>query len=223
LRLGPGLYVHLSVIDAGCGMDAETLARAVEPFYSTKETGRGTGLGLSMVHGLAAQLGGGFLLSSAPGQGTRADLYLPVAGSRELPQARPVPAPAVPGRPLAILLVDDEDIVRTGTAEMIRDLGHHVVEAAGGAEALALLAEGTRPDVVVTDYKMPRMDGAELSRRLQAVHPTLPILIITGYTGTTDDVLHLPRLSKPFGRAEIGTALAALVVDDEKVVRLPRR
>jgi signal transduction histidine kinase len=223
LRLGPGLYVHLSVIDAGCGMDAETLARAVEPFYSTKETGRGTGLGLSMVHGLAAQLGGGFLLSSAPGQGTRADLYLPVAGSRELQQARPAPAPAVPGRPLAILLVDDEDIVRTGTAEMIRDLGHHVVEAAGGAEALALLAEGTRPDVVVTDYKMPRMDGAELSRRLQAVHPTLPILIITGYTGTTDDVLHLPRLSKPFGRAEIGTALAALVVDDEKVVRLPRR
>jgi signal transduction histidine kinase len=223
LRLGPGLYVHLSVIDAGCGMDAETLARAVEPFYSTKETGRGTGLGLSMVHGLAAQLGGGFLLSSAPGQGTRADLYLPVAGSRELPQARPVPAPAVPGRPLAILLVDDEDIVRTGTAEMIRDLGHHVVEAAGGAEALALLAGGTRPDIVVTDYKMPRMDGAELSRRLQAVHPALPILIITGYTGTTDDVLHLPRLSKPFGRAEIGAALAALVAPDAKVVRLPRR
>jgi signal transduction histidine kinase/ActR/RegA family two-component response regulator len=223
LRLGPGLYVHLSVIDAGCGMDAETLARAVEPFYSTKETGRGTGLGLSMVHGLAAQLGGGFLLSSAPGEGTRADLYLPVAGARELPQARAAVASSVPGRPLSILLVDDEDIVRTGTAEMIRDLGHHVEEADGGAEALALLAGGTVPDVVVTDYKMPRMDGAELSRRLQAVHPSLPILIITGYTGTTDDVLHLPRLSKPFGRAEIGAALAALVAADTKVVRLPRR
>jgi signal transduction histidine kinase/ActR/RegA family two-component response regulator len=223
LRLGPGLYVHLSVIDAGCGMDAETLARAVEPFYSTKETGRGTGLGLSMVHGLAAQLGGGFLLSSAPGEGTRADLYLPVAGSRELPRARPVPAPSAPGRPLSILLVDDEDIVRTGTAEMIRDLGHHVVEAAGGAEALAHLAQGNQPDVVVTDYKMPRMDGAELSRRLLAAHPTLPILIITGYTGTTDDVLHLPRLAKPFGRAEIGAALAALVAPDANVVRLPRK
>jgi len=224
LRLGPGLYVHLSVIDAGCGMDPETLARAVEPFYSTKETGRGTGLGLSMVHGLAAQLGGGFLLSSAPGEGTRADLYLPVAGAAQQPQAARV-APAAPptGRPLTILLVDDEDIVRTGTAEMIRDLGHDVLEAGGGPEALSLLADGAEPDIVVTDYKMPRMDGAELSRRLQEAHPALPILIITGYTGTTDDVLHLPRLAKPFGRAEIGAALARLVAGDENVVRLPRR
>jgi len=224
LRLSPGLYVHLSVIDAGCGMDPETLARAVEPFYSTKETGRGTGLGLSMVHGLAAQLGGGFLLSSAPGEGTRADLYLPVAGAAQQPQAARV-APAAPptGRPLTILLVDDEDIVRTGTAEMIRDLGHDVLEAGGGPEALSLLADGAEPDIVVTDYKMPRMDGAELSRRLQEAHPALPILIITGYTGTTDDVLHLPRLAKPFGRAEIGAALARLVAGDENVVRLPRR
>jgi len=224
LRLGPGLYVHLSVIDAGSGMDPETLARAVEPFYSTKETGRGTGLGLSMVHGLAAQLGGGFLLSSAPGEGTRADLYLPVAGARELPQAaRAASSPPPVGRPLTILLVDDEDIVRTGTAEMIRDLGHKVIEADGGAEALALLENGPAPDIVVTDYKMPRMDGAELSRRLQASRPGLPILMITGYTGTTDEVLHLPRLAKPFGRAEIGAALAAVVAPDGNVVRLPRR
>src|SRR3954467_3251129 len=89
LRLSPGLYVPLSVIDAGCGMDAETLARAVEPFYSTKETGRGTGLGLSMVHGLAAQLGGGFVLTSEPGEGTRADLYLPVSGEAALAERRP--------------------------------------------------------------------------------------------------------------------------------------
>jgi CheY-like chemotaxis protein len=105
---------------------------------------------------------------------------------------------------------------------MIRDLGHKVVEAAGGAEALDLLAGGVAPDIVVTDYKMPRMDGAELSRRLEADHPSLPVLIITGYTGTTDDVLHLPRLAKPFGRAEIGAALNALVGPDDKVVRLPR-
>jgi signal transduction histidine kinase/CheY-like chemotaxis protein len=223
LRLSPGLYVHLSVIDAGCGMDPETLARAVEPFYSTKETGRGTGLGLSMVHGLAAQLGGGFLLSSAPGQGTRADLYLPVAGAQAQPlDARASPGVAASGRPLTILLVDDEDIVRIGTAEMIRDLGHQVIEASSGAEALDLLAGGLAPDVVVTDYKMPRMDGAELSRRLEAEHPALPVLIITGYTGTTDDVLHLPRLAKPFGRAGIGAALNALVGPDDKVVRLPR-
>ncbi|MBV9931041.1 MAG: response regulator [Alphaproteobacteria bacterium] len=224
LRLSPGLYVHLSVIDAGCGMDADTLARAVEPFYSTKETGRGTGLGLSMVHGLAAQLGGGFVLSSAPDEGTRADLYLPVAGAAQQPLATRTALAAPPtGRPLTVLLVDDEDIVRTGTAEMIRDLGHAVIEASGGAEALALLADGAAPDIVVSDYKMPRMDGAELSRLLRAGHPALPILIITGYTGTTDDVLHLPRLAKPFGRAEIAAALAGLAAGDDNVVRLPRK
>jgi signal transduction histidine kinase/ActR/RegA family two-component response regulator len=224
LRLRPGLYVHLSVIDAGCGMDAETLARAVEPFYSTKETGRGTGLGLSMVHGLAAQLGGGFSLASEPGKGTRADLYLPVAAKGQVRDRARATAPLLStGRPLSILLVDDEEIVRVGTAEMIRDLGHKVVEAQGGAEAIGLLAGGLAPDVVITDYKMPRMDGAELARRLQEAHPALPILIITGYTGTTNDVLHLPRLAKPFGQAEIAGALAALVGEDENVVRLPRK
>ena len=224
LRLSPGLYVHLSVIDAGCGMDSETLARAVEPFYSTKETGRGTGLGLSMVHGLAAQLGGGFLLSSALGQGTRADLYLPAGDAADKAQrARHVRAAHAVGRSLDILLVDDEEIVRVGTAEMIRDLGHRVTEAESGAEALALLEGGLKPDLVVTDYKMPRMDGAALASRLREERPELPILIITGYTGTTDDVLHLPRLAKPFGQAEIGAALAALVEGDDNVVRLPRK
>jgi signal transduction histidine kinase/ActR/RegA family two-component response regulator len=223
LRLSPGLYVHLSVIDAGCGMDAETLARAVEPFYSTKETGRGTGLGLSMVHGLAAQLGGGFVLASEPGQGTRADLYLPVSSQAgQAGRRRTRRAALAAGRPLTILLVDDEEIVRVGTGEMIRDLGHQVIEADSGAQALTLLADGLTPDVIITDYKMPRMDGAALSRRLQAEHPSLPILIITGYTGTTDDVLHLPRLAKPFGQAEIAAALGDLVGSDEKVVRLPR-
>jgi signal transduction histidine kinase/ActR/RegA family two-component response regulator len=224
LRLSPGLYVHLSVIDAGSGMDPETLSRAVEPFYSTKETGRGTGLGLSMVHGLAAQLGGGFVLTSEPGEGTRADLYLPVSGKagQSKPPRKNRAALSI-GRVLTILLVDDEEIVRVGTGEMIRDLGHRVIEADGGGEALALLAGGLAPDLVITDYKMPRMDGAELARRLHAEHPAVPILIITGYTGTTDDVLHLPRLAKPFGQADIAAALAELAGTDDKVVRLPRK
>jgi CheY-like chemotaxis protein len=214
----------LSVIDAGFGMDPETLARAVEPFCWTKETGRGTGLGLSMVHGLAAQLGGGFVLTSQPGEGTRADLYLPVSG--EAGQSRPgrTHRPALSaGRVLTILLVDDEEIVRVGTGEMIRDLGHRVIEADGGDQALDLLSDGLAPDLVITDYKMPRMDGAELARRLRAEHPEVPILIITGYTGTTDDVLHLPRLAKPFGQADIAAALAELSGTDDKVVRLPRK
>src|SRR5207237_3481820 len=107
-RLTPGLYLRLSVIDSGTGMDAATLARAVEPFFSTKETGRGTGLGLSMVHGLAAQLGGAFTLTSVPGEGTRADLYLPVteaatAVGTHVPQ-RPA---AAPRRPPPIPPIDD--------------------------------------------------------------------------------------------------------------------
>jgi signal transduction histidine kinase/ActR/RegA family two-component response regulator len=222
-KLVPGLYIRLSVIDSGTGMDAETLARAVEPFFSTKETGRGTGLGLSMVHGLAAQLGGAFALTSAPGEGTRADLYLPIAQQKA---ARAIPAHrrALPAtsRPLSILLVDDEEIVRTATAEMIRDLGHEVVEAIGGAEALASLAAGLRVDAVVTDYKMPRIDGAELSRRVNLARPGVPILIITGYSGTTEDILELPRLSKPFTQADIASALAELVDASDNVVPLRR-
>jgi signal transduction histidine kinase len=223
-RLKPGLYIKLSVIDAGCGMDAETMARAVEPFYSTKEFGRGTGLGLSMVHGLAAQLGGGFALSSEPGEGTRVDLYLPVAGEAALAEREPTrQALKSIGRLLSVLLVDDEALVRMATAEMVRDLGHHVEEAAGGAEALARLEGGLAVDAVITDYMMPGMDGGALSRRIAEIRPGLPVLLITGYTGPTHDVLHLPRLAKPFGQAEIAEALAGLFVDGEKVVRFPDR
>ncbi|HEX8444607.1 MAG TPA: response regulator [Allosphingosinicella sp.] len=221
-KLTPGLYVRISIIDSGQGMSPETLARAVEPFYSTKETGRGTGLGLSMVHGLAGQLGGGFALASVLGQGTRADLYLPVADEKAPRDTGKNRGPLLAvGRSLSILLVDDQELVREGTAEMIRDLGHQVVEAGGGAEALAKLAAGFAADVVITDYKMPRMDGAELARRLRRDYPSIPILLITGYTGATEDTLHLPRLDKPFGQADLASALAALMMPDAKVVRLP--
>jgi signal transduction histidine kinase/ActR/RegA family two-component response regulator len=221
-RLKPGLYVRLSVIDAGSGMDSETLARAVEPFYSTKEVGRGTGLGLSMVHGLAAQLGGALELTSAPGEGTRVDLYLPVADDIAPAERRP-PSDAVPaiGRRLRVLLIDDEELVRTATAEMIRDLGHSVVEASGGAEALAQLDRGLGVDVVVTDYKMPGIDGGELARRIAQTHPDTPVLLITGYAGPAHDMMDLPRLAKPFGQAEIAAALASLFADDGKILSFP--
>ena len=212
------------MIDTGTGMDAETLARAVEPFYSTKETGRGTGLGLSMVHGLAAQLGGAFALTSVLREGTRADLYLPVAeGDAVGDSSARRQSSYVAGRALTILLVDDEEIVRVATAEMIRDLGHEVIEADGGATALGKLAAGLQVDAVVTDYKMPRLDGAVLARRIAEIRPQVPVLIITGYTGTTEDILKLPRLSKPFSQAQIAAALAALVETDDNVVRLPTK
>jgi signal transduction histidine kinase/ActR/RegA family two-component response regulator len=206
-KLPPGRYVRLSIIDTGTGMDAETLARAVEPFFSTKEVGRGTGLGLSMVHGLTAQLGGAFVLGSVPGEGTRADLYLPVTEDRAEAEPAAAAMPLIPSRARHILVVDDEELVRKGTAEMLRTLGHEAAEAEGGAEALALLASLPAIDAVVTDYKMPRMDGAELARRIRESRPDVPILLISGYTGAADPVAGLPRLNKPFSLNELAFAL----------------
>lgn len=221
--LPPGAYLRLSVIDTGFGMDEETLARAIEPFYSTKERGKGTGLGLSMVHGLAAQLGGAFVMSSAPGEGTRADVYLPVAATSVTTAGRRPPM-KVDGdmQPLAMLLVDDEDLVRAGTAEMLRDMGHNVTAVASGAEALDALAAGLKVDAVVTDYMMPRMNGGELAARLREQRPGLPVLVVTGYAGGDLD-LDLPQLAKPFRQSNLAAALAELV-NYGKVVRLaPRR
>lgn len=223
-RLAPGDYIRLTVNDEGCGMSSDTLIRAVEPFYSTKEVGRGTGLGLSMVHGLAAQLGGGFVISSELGEGTSVDLYLPAATEPATETGAPHSRALLSGeRSLSVLLVDDEDLVRFATAEMIRELGHHVIEIGSGAAALEHIRSDHPIDVVVTDYKMPRMDGAELARQVDEIRPSLPVLIITGYTGISDATLNLPRLAKPFGQAEIAAALTRLVAQDEKVVRFPSR
>jgi PAS domain S-box-containing protein len=208
--LKPGAYVKVSVIDTGSGMSEETLAKAVEPFFSTKGVGRGTGLGLSMVHGLAAQLGGAFVLTSALGEGTRADLYLPVAEmpAQPIPVARPAPMPSV--RRLAVLLVDDEDLVRAGTAEMLREMGHEVHEALGGVQALTMLSSGLALDAVVTDYMMPHINGAELAERARELRPDLPVLVVTGYAGGGFD-LGLPQLAKPFRQAELAAALERMV------------
>ena len=216
--LAPGAYLLLSVIDTGSGMDENTLRRAIEPFFSTKEIGKGTGLGLSMVHGLAAQLGGGFVLSSVPRQGTRADLYLPVAPVSARPAA--LPAAAVPPsavRPLTVLLVDDEPLVRSGTAEMLRESGHHVVEAQGGADALRQVRAGLEVDAVVTDYMMPSMNGAELAGELARIKSGLPILVVTGYAGSGLDT-ELPVLAKPFRQADLLAALHRLAGHRTNVV-----
>ena len=209
--LGPGRYVRLFVVDNGKGMDAETLARAVEPFFSTKPMGQGTGLGLSMVHGLVAQLGGTFTLVSVPGEGTTASLYLPIAepAARRAELERAGDA-ALADRSLSILLVDDEELVRNGTAEMLRDLGHTVTEAAGGLEALARIDDGLSFDLLVTDYKMPRMNGAELAKRIRALRPRTPILLITGYSGIEDEAPEFTRLTKPFRQDDLAKALVKI-------------
>jgi len=209
--LKAGRYVRLSVSDTGVGMDEGTLRRAIEPFFSTKGVGKGTGLGLSMVHGLAAQLGGALRLSSTPGVGTTAELWLPVAAEPVASAAVPATAPHRAERAAVVLLVDDEDLVRAGTADMLADLGYRVVEAGSGREALAKLREGLAPDLLVTDYLMPDMNGADLALEAVRAQPDLPVLMITGYTNLERQTGNLPRLMKPFRQEELAARVAALL------------
>ena len=212
-RLQPGDYVCVSVRDTGVGMDRQTLLRAVEPFFSTKGMGEGTGLGLSMIHGLAAQLGGMLDLASAPGGGTTASIWLPV--STETPVAAESDIRMIISAPrrATILLVDDEELIRTGTAEMLSDLGYEVVQAASGAEALRLLRSGCEPDLLVTDYLMPGMNGVDLIQHAAGIAPKAQALLITGYSDiAAGPGANLPRLQKPFRQAELARRIAALLV-----------
>jgi CheY-like chemotaxis protein len=206
--LPAGDYVVVSVIDSGSGMSPATLKRAIEPFFSTKGQGKGTGLGLSMVHGLAAQSNGALRLLSKPGEGTTAELWFPASqdrleASEELKSE--VERPSGQG---TVLLVDDEDLVRRATAEMLRDCGYEVVEASDGSEALQKLKGAAVINMLVTDYLMPGMTGAALVREAQAIAPDLPALIITGYAVPEDLPSNLPRLRKPFRQEELAHTVA---------------
>jgi signal transduction histidine kinase/CheY-like chemotaxis protein len=209
--LAAGRYVRIEVADSGLGMDDATLRRAVEPFFSTKGAGKGTGLGLSMVHGLAAQSNGALLLKSKEGQGTCAELWLPLA--EEMPSYETIAEPDNLLAPKAakILLVDDEELVRRATSEMLKEMGHEVVEAASGAEALTLLDGDGGIDMVITDHLMPGLSGVELSRELRASGWTLPIAIITGYANPQELPAALPKLRKPFTAVQLRDFVAELL------------
>jgi signal transduction histidine kinase/CheY-like chemotaxis protein len=213
LALAPGAYVRLSVQDNGEGMDSETLARAVEPFFSTRGTGKGTGLGLSMVHGLANQSGGAFRLESRPDIGTKAELWLPVA-DRAADTFAQSPIPQTLTSSATILLVDDDALIAASTAALLEDLGHRVVEAHSGKEALAILEEGLTPDLVVTDYAMPGMTGLDLALTLRVRDPELPILLATGYAELQgESPIELPRLAKPYTQEQLSLEIARLLPD----------
>jgi PAS domain S-box-containing protein len=209
--LADGTYVRLSVADTGLGMDEATLARAIEPFFSTKGIGKGTGLGLSSVHGLVSQLGGALAIDSRPGSGTTVVLWLPI--SAEPPEQTPAVRrhdEDVIHRGVA-LLVDDEELVRMSTADMLADLGFAVVEACSGEEAVQVLEGGQTIDVVVTDHLMPGMTGVELARHVQERHPELPVLLVSGYAELEGVDADRPRLTKPFRKDELAATLLAMV------------
>ncbi|MDB5440440.1 MAG: response regulator, partial [Caulobacteraceae bacterium] len=211
-RLPHGRYLRISVTDTGAGMDEETLKRAVEPFFTTKGLGRGTGLGLSSVQGLTEQSGGAFDLASQLGQGATATLWLPVSDQSPVPAPvrSETEAPMVSGA--RVLLVDDEAMVRAGVADMLVQAGYDVIEAWSAGQALDLLTDGLAIDILVTDYAMPGMTGAQLGRSVGQLRPGLPVLMITGYASLGDsEAENLPRLAKPFRQAELAAAVAGLL------------
>jgi CheY-like chemotaxis protein len=209
--LAPGRYVVIRVTDTGTRMDADTRRRAVEPFFSTKGVGRGTGLGLSMAHGLALQFGGSLTIDSTVGEGTSVALWLPASAAVEAVRAAPsVAATAVAG---TVLLVDDEDLVRASTADMLVDLGFEVVEARSGTEALARLTTAGPFDLLVTDHLMPGMTGVELAREAVGRQPVLPVLVVSGYSDAVVLAADLPRLEKPFRQADLLAALTGVLAN----------
>ena len=197
--LAAGHYVCLSLTDTGAGMDANTLASAKDPFFTTKGLGKGTGLGLSMVHGFIEQLGGRFVLKSDPGQGTTAELWLPVATHADIASPLPVIEPVSSVPRLSVLVVDDDSLVLTSTVLLLEDLGHRVLSVTSGAQALSLFVQGEVIDLMITDMAMPHMSGAQLAHAVRLLKPDLPIILATGYAERLEgSAAQLPRLPKPF-------------------------
>jgi signal transduction histidine kinase len=211
--LGPGDYVCLGVGDSGCGMDDATLSRATEPFFTTKGPGRGTGLGLSMVEGFVAQSGGAIRITSRPQHGTNVELFLPVAPLPEQHQQTALPDRGSVREPrsLRVLVVDDDPIVASGTVAMIEDLGHNATEVSSPVAALELLRSGAELDLVITDYAMPGMNGAELAAAIGRDRPGVPVAIMTGYADVPSQQPGLPRLAKPFRQQELARLIGVLV------------
>jgi signal transduction histidine kinase len=209
--LGPGAYIRIAVRDTGFGMDETTLRRATEPFFTTKGPGRGTGLGLSMVDGLVAQSGGVMRIDSRPASGTTVELWLPVSVTHDGYRPETAGAPLRPGEPrsLRVLVVDDDAMVAAGTAGMIEDLGHSVIEANSAARALEVLSTCPNIDIVITDYAMPGMTGGELAAEIHRQRLGLPVVIATGYSDAPEE-MGLPRLGKPYRQQDLAILFARL-------------
>ena len=212
---GSGDYICLSVTDTGEGMDAQTLARAQEPFFTTKGVGKGTGLGLSMVSGFAEQSGGALTIVSERGQGTTVRIWLPAAdaaapaaGSDSDAQLQEM-ASLLKGE--HVLLVDDDLLVLLSTQTMLEELGAGVTATASAMEALTLLKASDTITCVVTDYAMPGMSGAQLAAAIRVVRPALPIVIATGYVEVPEEIASYPMIQKPFTAEDLGALLARIL------------
>ena len=211
-----GEYVVISVTDTGSGIPPEILARVLEPFFTTKEVGKGTGLGLPMVYGLAQQSGGTVTIQSAIGAGTTVELYLSRAAIEKEDAPREDKAVASDAPKVRILLVDDDAEVRTVTAAYLTEMGHRVVEAADGTSALDILRADDQLDLLIADFAMPGMTGTDLADTARKIRPDIGILLVTGYA----DPKRLPdgylMLHKPFSRAELAAKVTEAAQREQK-------
>ncbi|TXM73359.1 response regulator [Methylobacterium sp. WL69] len=185
----PGEYVMVSVSDTGTGMTPEVLARVFEPFFTTKEVGKGSGLGLAQVYGFVKQSGGGIRIDTVSGEGTSIKVYLPrVAGDAAAAPARPGPVDCArthpPGGRPVLLVVDDDSEVREVTTTRLAEAGYDVREAPSGLQALASLEADPCIDLVVLDFAMPGMNGAEAAIEIRRRWPDMPVLFVTGFADT---------------------------------------
>jgi CheY-like chemotaxis protein len=217
----PGEYVAIAASDTGVGMDKQTLDRVFEPFFTTKEVGKGTGLGLSQVYGFVKQSGGHVKIHSAPGEGTSVRIYLPrfVGDAAEVGEETcEAPAPAG-SRAETVLVVEDSAEVRAYSAEVLRELGYRVLEAADGPAALAVLERpvGARVDLLFTDVILPSgMTGTALAERARALRPGLKVLFTTGYARGADDRSDgldpgVELIAKPFTYADLALRARAVL------------
>lgn len=215
LGLAAGGYVRLSVTDTGMGMNEETKARLFEPFFTTKELGQGTGLGLATVYGIVKQLGGHIRVESEPNHGTTFEILLPRNLDPPPASAERPSQPAVPSGTETILVVEDQNDVRTLVRDMLKRLGYRVLDVGEPGEALAIVSKVSGPiDLLVTDVVLPGMSGTELARRLSDASPTLKVLFMSGYTQNAIGG-ELPRgaafLQKPFTLSSLGTRVRTLL------------
>ena len=181
----PGDYVGLAVRDTGTGIADDVLSHVFEPFFTTKEPGKGSGLGLAQVFGFAKQSGGGMRIETRLGQGTAVKIFLPDAEADVVDhEAYFVDASKRPQtmKRLRILVVDDDKAVLKSTLRMLDDLGYATASAKSGSEALRVLASNQEIDVVLADFAMPEMSGGELAKAICAMRPTLPVILMTGYS-----------------------------------------
>jgi CheY-like chemotaxis protein len=206
----------VAVTDTGIGMTAEVASRAFEPFFTTKEVGKGTGLGLSMVYGFAQQSGGSMKITSEPGHGTVIKLFFPRFDAARAKDAPPADQRATPAGYETILLVEDDDMVRSFVEKELQALGYHVIVTRDGRSALEIVRGPAKIDLLFTDVVMPGgMFGPELAKQASQLRPELKILFTSGYSEqpvkSLDGLGDAPILNKPFRRHDLSSMLRSVL------------